>query len=106
MLVLGTAGRARGASGGARRHAEKRNRKQPLILDHVGDMAYKTGRDVEFQTRFFEMYESTLRNKVCWPTMGNHEGATSSGRRGLGRLRAYVVPTRGETGGVPSGNEA
>ena len=40
--------------------------KQPLdFWIHVGDMAYDTGRDVEFQTRFFEMYESTLRNKVC-----------------------------------------
>ena len=74
---------------------------------HVGDMAYNTGRDVEFQTRFFEMYESTLRNKVCWASMGNHEGATSSGKTGIGPYYdAYVVPTRGETGGVASGTEA
>ena len=47
--------------------------KRPLdFWIHVGDMAYGTGRDVEFQSRFFESYESTLRNKVCWPTMGNH----------------------------------
>ena len=37
---------------------------------HLGDMAYLRGRDVEFQTRFFEMYEPTLRNLVCWPTLG------------------------------------
>ena len=82
--------------------------KQPLdFWIHVGDMAYQTGRDVEFQTRFFEMYESTLRNSVCWPTMGNHEGATSSGKTGIGPYYdAYVVPTRGETGGVASGTEA
>ena len=82
--------------------------KQPLdFWLHVGDMAYNTGRDVEFQTRFFEMYERTLRNKVCWPAMGNHEGATSSGKTGIGPYYdAYVVPTRGETGGVASGTEA
>ena len=82
--------------------------KQPLdFWIHVGDMAYDTGRDVEFQTRFFEMYESTLRNKVCWPAMGNHEGANSSGKTGTGPYYdAYVVPTRGETGGVASGTEA
>lgn len=82
--------------------------KKPLdFWIHVGDMAYNTGRDVEFQTRFFEMYESTLRNKVCWPSMGNHEGATSSGKTGIGPdYDAYVVPTRGETGGVASGTEA
>lgn len=74
---------------------------------HVGDMAYGVGRDVEFQTRFFESYDVTLRHKVCWPTMGNHEGHTSSGRTGIGPYYdAYVVPTRGESGGVSSGTEA
>lgn len=74
---------------------------------HVGDMAYSKGRDVEFQTRFFDMYEPTLRQTVCWPAMGNHEGATSKGTNGIGPyFDAYVVPTRGEAGGVPSGTEA
>ena len=74
---------------------------------HLGDMAYGTGRDVEFQTRFFEMYDTTLRSSVCWPTMGNHEGASSRGSTGIGPYYdAYVVPTRGEAGGVPSGSEA
>ena len=82
--------------------------KHPLdFFLHVGDMAYNSGRDTEFQTRFFEMYDSTLRNKVCWPAMGNHEGATSSGKTGIGPYYdAYVVPTRGESGGVASGTEA
>jgi hypothetical protein len=74
---------------------------------HVGDMAYSRGRDVEFQTRFFEMYESTLRHVVCWPAMGNHEGATSKGTNGTGPyFDAYVCPTRGEAGGMASGTEA
>jgi hypothetical protein len=74
---------------------------------HLGDMAYLRGRDVEFQTRFFEMYEPTLRNIVCWPTLGNHEGGTSKGTNGVGPyFDAYVCPTRGEAGGVPTGTEA
>jgi hypothetical protein len=74
---------------------------------HLGDMAYLRGRDVEFQTRFFEMYEPTLRHVVCWPTMGNHEGSTSKGTNGVGPYYdAYVCPTRGEAGGVPTGTEA
>ena len=82
--------------------------KHPLdFWIHVGDMAYFTGRDNEFQSRFFEMYDTTLRNKVCWATMGNHEGATSSGRTGIGPYYdAYVLPTRGQVGGVASGTEA
>ncbi len=74
---------------------------------HLGDMAYGTGRDVEFQSRFFESYELALRTSVCWPTMGNHEGFTSKGTTGVGPYYdAYVVPRRGEAGGVASGTEA
>jgi hypothetical protein len=74
---------------------------------HVGDMAYSKGRDVEFQTRFFEPYETTLRNTVCWAAMGNHEGATSKGTNGIGPYYdAYVLPARAEAGGVASGTEA
>ena len=74
---------------------------------HVGDMAYTTGRDNEFQSRFFEMYDSTLRNKVCWPSMGNHEGFNANGKTGVGPYYdAYVTPTRAEAGGVASGTEA
>jgi hypothetical protein len=74
---------------------------------HLGDMAYGTGRDVEFQSRFFESYEPALRSSVCWPTMGNHEGFTSKGQTGIGPYYdAYVVPRRAEAGGVASGTEA
>jgi hypothetical protein len=74
---------------------------------HVGDMAYGDGTDREFQRNFFEIYDRTLRNTVCWPTMGNHEGHTSRGISGIGPYYdAYVVPTNAEAGGVPSGSEA
>ena len=74
---------------------------------HLGDMAYNFGEDSEFQRNFFDVYESLLRNTVTWPTMGNHEGALSSGFSGVGPyFDAYVVPTRGESGGVPSGTES
>ncbi len=74
---------------------------------HVGDMAYGDGADSEFQRNFFAVYQPTLRNTVCWPTMGNHEGHTSRGFSGFGPYYdAYVVPTAGEAGGLPSGTEA
>jgi hypothetical protein len=74
---------------------------------HVGDMAYSDGTDREFQTGFFAPYQATLRNTVCWPALGNHEGHTSRGLSGFGPyFDAYVVPTRGEVGGVASGTEA
>lgn len=74
---------------------------------HVGDMAYGSGMDSEFQGFFFESYASTLRNTVCWPSMGNHEGRHSNGAEGVGPYYdAYVCPVNGEAGGVPSGTEA
>lgn len=85
---------------------EKTNRPLDLYL-HVGDMAYGDGTDKEFQKNFFVPYSETLRNTVCWPTMGNHEGNTSWGTTAIGPYYdAYVVPTAGEVGGAPSGTEA
>ena len=86
------------------------NKKHNLTLDmylHVGDMAYGSGKDPEFQANFFEIYEPTLRNTVCWPAMGNHEGYTSKGKTGIGPYYdAYISPTRGEAGGASSGKES
>jgi hypothetical protein len=108
--VLGDGGTGREAQAAVHQTTIKTMANEAKQLDfwiHVGDMAYNTGRDVEFQTRFFEPYETTLRNKVCWPAMGNHEGSNSSGSTGRGPYYdAYVVPTRGETGGLASGTEA
>src|SRR5687767_10002106 len=82
--------------------------KRPLDMWlHLGDMAYGTGRDMEFQSRFFESYEGALRSSVCWPTMGNHEGMTSKGTTGIGPYYdAYVTPRYAEVGGLSSGTEA
>jgi acid phosphatase type 7 len=84
--------------------------KQSRPLDfyiHVGDMAYSDGYDKDFQKKFFKIYEATLRNTVCWPSMGNHEGHTSNGLTGTGPYYdVYVLPTKGEAGGVASGSEA
>ena len=86
------------------------NTKHKLTLDmfiHVGDMAYGSGKDPEFQANFFEIYAPTLRNTVCWPAMGNHEGYTSNGKTCTGPYYdAYICPTQGEAGGAPSGNES
>ncbi|MCB1097068.1 MAG: metallophosphoesterase [Verrucomicrobiae bacterium] len=82
-------------------------RKRVDAYIHLGDMAYNLGEDGEFSAYFFGFYADLLRTTCCWPTMGNHEGANSSGITGIGPYYdAYVLPTRGEAGGVPSGTEA
>lgn len=87
-------------------HTKKNDRPIDLYI-HVGDMAYGSGTNQEFSDRFFKMYEPTLRHTVCWPSMGNHEGRTSKGATGVGPYYdAYICPTKGEAGGLPSGKEA
>ena len=96
----------RGVYHGALKVLEEDGKPLNMYL-HVGDMAYTHGRDLEFQTGFFDMYQTTLRHAVCWPSMGNHEGHTSDGLIQTGPYYdAYVSPARGEAGGVVSGTEA
>lgn len=91
----------------AMRDYNKAQKSQLDLYIHVGDMAYGSGTDTQFSERFFRMYEPTLRNTVCWAAMGNHEGKTSKGKDGTGPFYdAYICPTRGEAGGLPSGKEA
>lgn len=91
-------------------HSAMRLFTQETAIDlylHVGDMAYGKGTDQQFQERFFGPYQRTLQEKVCWASMGNHEGFSSSGKTGIGPYYdAYVCPKNGEAGGVPSGTEA
>ncbi|MGB0143345.1 MAG: metallophosphoesterase [Akkermansiaceae bacterium] len=87
-------------------HVKKTGRPLDLYL-HVGDMAYTHGTNQQFSDKFFNMYEPTLRHTVCWASMGNHEGHTSKGATGIGPFYdAYICPTKGEAGGLPSGKEA
>lgn len=65
----------------------------------LGDNAYETGTDEEYQRGFFEPYRSVLRSKVAWPTQGNHDHTAKA------YYPVFTLPTKGESGGVPSGVE-
>jgi hypothetical protein len=82
--------------------------KKPLdSFIHVGDMAYSDGANYEFDRGFFNVYQDVLRNVTVWAAMGNHEGKTSRGMTETGPYYdAYILPRKGEAGGVPSGTEA
>ncbi|HET7559175.1 MAG TPA: metallophosphoesterase family protein, partial [Limnochordia bacterium] len=89
-----------------RRYTAADGRPLDLFL-HCGDMAYSSGTDWEFQGRFFKPYAKTLRQVVLWPTMSNHEGVSSDGATDTGPYYdAFVLPTEGQAGGVPSGTES
>ena len=72
----------------------------------LGDNAYNTGTDPQYQTAVFEMYPEMLRQTVLWPTIGNHDTAFSANPAPtIPYFRNFTLPTGGEAGGVPSGTE-
>ena len=71
----------------------------------LGDNAYYSGTDAEYQASFFNVYPTLLRNTVLWSTVGNHETYAVPGGQPLPYFDIFSFPTRGQSGGVPSGTE-
>jgi hypothetical protein len=72
----------------------------------LGDNAYDTGTDAEFQAAVFNMYPTLLRNSVVWPALGNHETAQATTfNDSYPYFSIFTLPTNGVAGGVPSGSE-
>ena len=69
----------------------------------LGDNAYESGTDEQYQMAVFDMYPAMLRKTVLWTTIGNHE--TYNGEFPLPYFSIFTLPTAGEAGGVPSGTE-
>jgi hypothetical protein len=83
---------------------------RPNLMLHLGDIAYTSGSEQEFTDFHFNVYKDVIRHTVQWPTLGNHEGAsTTSGQPGTSTgpyYDAFVLPTAAEAGGTASGTEA
>jgi hypothetical protein len=82
----------------------------PDIFLHLGDIAYTAGTEDEFTNNHFNVYKDIMRHTVLWPTLGNHEGASttwgSPGASSGPYYDAFVLPTSGEAGGASSGTES
>jgi hypothetical protein len=66
----------------------------------LGDNAYNSGTDEEYQFAVFEIYQDMLKKSVLWPTRGNHD--MSSGVY----YGNFTLPDAAQAGGVVSGTEA
>lgn len=72
----------------------------------LGDNAYNTGTDLEYQNAVFNIYSNELKRMVSWPTMGNHDSAFQTVLSdNFPYYEIFTMPTAGEAGGVPSGSE-
>ncbi len=73
----------------------------------LGDNAYPSGTDAQYQAAVFDMYPEMLRSAVLWPTLGNHDGYSADSATQTGPYYdVFTLPTQGEAGGLPSGTEA
>ncbi|MBA2482405.1 MAG: metallophosphoesterase [Planctomycetes bacterium] len=72
----------------------------------LGDNAYNTGLDSEYQTAVFNLYPVTLRQSALWPTLGNHDTAQSTTFvNTYPYFDIFTLPTAAQAGGVASGTE-
>ncbi|MCI0339069.1 MAG: Ig-like domain-containing protein [Acidobacteria bacterium] len=72
----------------------------------LGDNAYDSGTDAEYQRAIFDFYPTTLKQSVLWPTIGNHDTAgLPNPVKPLPYHNIFVLPKNGEAGGVASGTE-
>jgi hypothetical protein len=73
----------------------------------LGDNAYGSGTDNEYQAAVFAMYPTMLRKSVLWPAFGNHDAGSASSAPPTGVFYdIFTLPAQGEAGGVASGTEA
>lgn len=68
------------------------------VLLLLGDNAYNTGTNLEYQAAIFDMYSDQLRTMPVWPVIGNHDGIGVY-------LDIFTLPTMGEAGGRESFTE-
>ncbi len=77
------------------------------LLLMLGDNAYNSGTDPEFQAAVFNMYPTILRQTPLWATLGNHDGTSADSATQTGPYyNIFTFPKSAEAGGLASGTEA
>ncbi len=73
----------------------------------LGDNAYCSGTDAEYQMAVFDVYPQELATVAPWPVIGNHDAISSDSPTQTGPFfDMFSLPAAGEAGGVGSGTEA
>lgn len=73
----------------------------------LGDNAYSSGTDPQYQAAVFDMYPTMLSKSMLWPAFGNHDAGSASSNPPAGVFYdIFTLPANGEAGGTPSGTEA
>ena len=82
------------------------NPNQTDMVLFLGDNAYNSGTQSEYQAGFFDVYDEILKNTVAWSTLGNHDGYSVDFNTQSGPYYdIFSFPTAAEAGGTASGTE-
>lgn len=80
---------------------------EPDFWMMLGDNAYFSGTDAEYQAAVFDTFAAPLRRAVLWPAFGNHDAVSADASTQSGPyFDSFSLPRAAEAGGVPSGTEA
>ncbi len=81
----------------------------PDLNLQLGDNAYNSGTDSEYQTGYFNMYANIFRKMPQMSTLGNHDANNTTpsvdGNYSYPYFDMFTFPKAGEIGGVASGTE-
>jgi len=73
----------------------------------LGDNAYSSGTDDQYQAAVFETYPQILSQSVVWATLGNHDAVSASTLLLTGPYyESFTLPDGAQAGGISSGTEA
>ncbi len=76
----------------------------------LGDNAYSSGLDNQYQTNFFDIYnKKMLKQTVLWPAPGNHDydnNVTNVNTHAVAYYDVFTLPIAAQAGGVASNSEA
>ncbi|MCP3978316.1 MAG: hypothetical protein GY716_03150 [bacterium] len=70
----------------------------------LGDNAYPTGTDAEYQQALFDVFGDSLRRTPVWPAIGNHD-IYDAASQSWPYFDIFDLPDQGQAGGVISGTE-
>ncbi len=71
----------------------------------LGDNAYNSGTDAQYQVAVFDTYPQLLRQNPVWSALGNHDGIDIFFNPPGAYPQIFTLPTAGESGGLASGSE-
>jgi tetratricopeptide (TPR) repeat protein len=73
----------------------------------LGDNAYTSGTEAQYQAAVFDTYPAELASLPLWPAIGNHDALSADSETGTGPYYdLFTLPRAGEAGGAASGTEA